>query len=90
MGVAVATGTIIALAGRGEVPAKSRSADPFAPIFFGLALLFPQQLRQLRHVDRDPTRLILRQQLGRCSPSAGEPLSSTIRGVWPTSDRLRP
>ena len=36
--MAVATGTIIALAGRGEVPASSRSADSFAPILLRLAL----------------------------------------------------
>jgi len=38
MAVAVATGTIIALAGLGEVPASSRSADSFAPILLRLTL----------------------------------------------------
>jgi hypothetical protein len=33
------------------------------------AALVPQQLRQLRHVDRNPPRLIFCEQLGRQSPT---------------------
>jgi len=49
-----------------------------------MALRLPQQLRQLRHVRRDPSRLILAQQFGGRS-AAGVFLVVNIRELLPAT-----
>jgi len=47
----------------------SHSLFVFTLLVFLNASTLPQKLRQLRHVDRNPPRLVLREQLGERAPA---------------------